>query len=862
MAIAQSGQVAGADDRARPGRVELVGITTFGDVTQAELAQIGGTGRVRQRAARRACCDGEVDLAVHSLKDLPTAPASGLRPGRGAAARRPAGRAGRPGRRQARRPAGRAPGSAPARRAGPPSCATLRPGPAAGPDPRQRGHPAGQDRRTARSTRSCWPTRAWPGSAGSTRSARSSSRTRCCPRPGRARWPWSAAPATRDLAALLARLDDPVSRAGHRRRTRPCWPRSRPGCSAPIGAYAAGTPEHLRLEAVGPAAAVGRGGVRDGTAAVRAAPPGRPPRPRGLASRSPPSCCAAGPRSHMAGHSRICSAAGTTTGEPDARNSQTRGQPARIRSRRSPAPAGSPSSAPGPGDEGLLTLRAAALLAEADLVVGRPDVGDAGPRACCGPDAEVTDSAGASAEDPKLLVKAAKAGRLAVRLYAGDPLLFCHAASDAAALRQGRDRHSRSCPACPSATAVPAYAGIPLTSDGQGDVRIIHAAEVSRCHCGPGQPGGTGRRGGPGRPGQDARSRRAGRSPTPFAITWNGTTTEQQTVLTTLGTVPADLKAAGVSPLTAPGPAIAVVGEAHRRAARAVLVRDQAAVRLAGAGAADQGAGRQRLRPAPRVRRGARAGADDRGRAAAHAAADGPGDQGPGHRPVSVGRLHLGQRGPRGTGEVRGVRPRRAGLRRGQGRRRRRADRGRAAGLRHHARPGARRRAVRRGAGRRAGRPTTTCSTRSTGCCCPAPTSPPRRLRRPADRAGLGGRGRHRLPHRPGRAAARADPRGDQGRRLRRRAVHLVLHGPQPDRHRGQAARGHGHRGDRAADRQDRGRVRAAGRRDGAAARRWPRWSTPLAEYGAGLRDAARRGRRSRSASRASGAAGRRRRLR
>src|SRR6185312_9964053 len=44
-------------------------------------------------------------------------------------------------------------------------------------------------------------------------------------------------------------------------------------------------------------------------------------------------------------------------------------------------------------------------------------------------------------------------------------------------------------------------------------------------------------------------------------ITWNGTTTEQQTVLTTLGSVPADLKAAGISPLTLPGPAIAVVGE-------------------------------------------------------------------------------------------------------------------------------------------------------------------------------------------------------------------------------------------------------------------------------------------------------------
>ncbi len=47
----------------------------------------------------------------------------------------------------------------------------------------------------------------------------------------------------------------------------------------------------------------------------------------------------------------------------------------------------------------------------------------------------------------------------------------------------------------------------------------------------------------------------------PFAITWNGTTTDQHTVVGTLGTIGADLKAAGVSLLTAHGPAVAVVGE-------------------------------------------------------------------------------------------------------------------------------------------------------------------------------------------------------------------------------------------------------------------------------------------------------------
>ena len=58
-----------------------------------------------------------------------------------------------------------------------------------------------------------------------------------------------------------------------------------------------------------------------------------------------------------------------------------------------------------------------------------------------------------------------------------------------------------------------------------------------------------------------------------------------------------------------------------------------------------------------------------------------------------------------------------------------------------------------------------------------------------ADRARLGGRRRHRLPDRPRRTAAGRDPRRDQVGRLRRGAVHLVLDRAQPGRHRRQAAR-------------------------------------------------------------------------
>ena len=49
----------------------FVGITTSGDVDPRQLTEIGGTG-VFASAVRSALRDGTIDLAVHSLKDLPT----------------------------------------------------------------------------------------------------------------------------------------------------------------------------------------------------------------------------------------------------------------------------------------------------------------------------------------------------------------------------------------------------------------------------------------------------------------------------------------------------------------------------------------------------------------------------------------------------------------------------------------------------------------------------------------------------------------------------------------------------------------------------------------------------------------------
>ncbi len=77
MAIAQSGQVARLIAERTGRRVEIVGVTTLGDVSREQVSQLGGTG-VFVSALRDALLRGEVDFAVHSLKDLPTGAAPGI----------------------------------------------------------------------------------------------------------------------------------------------------------------------------------------------------------------------------------------------------------------------------------------------------------------------------------------------------------------------------------------------------------------------------------------------------------------------------------------------------------------------------------------------------------------------------------------------------------------------------------------------------------------------------------------------------------------------------------------------------------------------------------------------------------------
>src|ERR1700690_141573 len=77
MAISQSGDVARLISEQTGRQVEIVGVSTLGDVSREQLTQIGGTG-VFVSALRESLLRREVDFAVHSLKDLPTGDAPGI----------------------------------------------------------------------------------------------------------------------------------------------------------------------------------------------------------------------------------------------------------------------------------------------------------------------------------------------------------------------------------------------------------------------------------------------------------------------------------------------------------------------------------------------------------------------------------------------------------------------------------------------------------------------------------------------------------------------------------------------------------------------------------------------------------------
>ncbi|HVS68438.1 MAG TPA: uroporphyrinogen-III synthase [Mycobacteriales bacterium] len=212
----------------------------------------------------------------------------------------------------------------------------------------------------------------------------------------------------------------------------------------------------------------------------------------------------------------------------------------------------------GPGDPGLLTLRAADLLAAADAVAV-PDVLRAAILLRCREDVEILDVGGCDgAVSGKALATAAKSGKLVARVLPGDPTVLCDFAEEADVCAKAKVAFEL-VPGVSSAFAVPAYAGVPVTDKRH---RAVHVIDVSAHAEEPDWASLAGSR----RTlvllncadvlGKVAASlvEHGWKGDTPVAVTAAGTTTAQHTIVSTLDTVERDS-----APLD--GPTVAVVGE-------------------------------------------------------------------------------------------------------------------------------------------------------------------------------------------------------------------------------------------------------------------------------------------------------------
>ncbi|MGH3938129.1 MAG: uroporphyrinogen-III synthase [Pseudonocardiaceae bacterium] len=124
----------------------------------------------------------------------------------------------------------------------------------------------------------------------------------------------------------------------------------------------------------------------------------------------------------------------------------------------------------GPGDPGMLTVRARQLLTGVALLVTDPDVpADVLTLAANG--AEVRPAVGEPGDVAKDLVAEARAGRTVVRLVSGDPLTADAVVAEALAVARSSVPFEV-VPGVAAGTAVPAYAGVPLGSGHtEADVR-------------------------------------------------------------------------------------------------------------------------------------------------------------------------------------------------------------------------------------------------------------------------------------------------------------------------------------------------------------------------------------------------------
>ena len=217
----------------------------------------------------------------------------------------------------------------------------------------------------------------------------------------------------------------------------------------------------------------------------------------------------------------------------------------------------------GPGDPDLLTLRAAALLAEAEVVIADPETAEIAALHVS-PEARIIPAVGADGQpaDPadcaRVMIEAAREGLRTVRLVSGDLVVDGTLLHEAVALRKAKIGFEVA-PGVSEISAVPAYAGFGLTGGRARSFRVVDANEPELPWAELVHPKMTVVfLNGADRAAEIAvRLLKSGADPAAHvAVTRRGTTVDQRTVVATLGTLAAEVKATRFV-----GPGIVVVGE-------------------------------------------------------------------------------------------------------------------------------------------------------------------------------------------------------------------------------------------------------------------------------------------------------------
>lgn len=217
----------------------------------------------------------------------------------------------------------------------------------------------------------------------------------------------------------------------------------------------------------------------------------------------------------------------------------------------------------GPGDPELLTLRAAALLREADVIIADADALDiaalhASSEARVIPAIDADGNPAPAAECARAVIEAAREGLRTVRLVSGDPVVDGTLLHEAAALRKVKVPFEVA-PGVSEVTAVPAYAGFGLTGGRARSFRVVDAADPDLPWAELVHPKMTVvfLNGADHAAEIATRLLKSGADPDAHvAVTRRGTTVDQRTLVSTLGSLGADLKASRQS-----GSGIVVVGE-------------------------------------------------------------------------------------------------------------------------------------------------------------------------------------------------------------------------------------------------------------------------------------------------------------